>query len=256
MGDKVKFGVVVFPGSNCDHDAYYACKKIMHQDAAFLWHKDADLKDVDIVILPGGFSYGDYLRCGAIARFSPIMKEVIRFANEGGAVIGICNGFQVLVEAGLLPGVLLRNSSLKFVCKYLKLKVENTDTLFTNICRPGEVLEIPIAHGDGNYFTDPETLTRLEANRQVVFRYCDAHGDIVDEANPNGSLNNIAGIINETGNVLGMMPHPERAVDPLLRHTDGQKIFQSIIDGFVYRRTAQTVDVTGHTLIAAESGRR
>ena len=256
MGDKVKFGVVVFPGSNCDYDAYYACKKIMHQEAVFLWHKDPDLKAVDVVILPGGFSYGDYLRCGAIARFSPIMKEVIHFANEGGAVIGICNGFQVLVEAGLLPGVLLRNSSLKFVCKYLNLKVENTDTLFTNACRPGEVLGIPIAHGDGNYFTDPETLARLETNHQVIFRYCDEQGGIVDEANPNGSLNNIAGIINEAGNVLGMMPHPERAVDPLLRHTDGQKIFQSIIDSFMCRRTAQTVDVAGHTLIAAESGRR
>jgi phosphoribosylformylglycinamidine synthase len=184
------------------------------------------------------------------------MKEVIRFANGGGAVIGICNGFQVLVEAGLLPGVLLRNSSLKFVCKYVNLKVENADTLFTNTCRPGEVLEIPIAHGDGNYFTDVETLARLEANHRIVFRYCGEHGDVVDEANPNGSVNNIAGIINEAGNVLGMMPHPERAVDPLLRHTDGQKIFQSILDGFVYRQTVQTVDVAGHTLITAESGRR
>jgi phosphoribosylformylglycinamidine synthase I len=256
MNDRVKFGVVVFPGSNCDYDAYHACKKIMHQDAVFLWHKETNLQAVNVVILPGGFSYGDYLRCGAIARFSPIMKEVIRFANEGGVVIGICNGFQVLVEACLLPGVLLRNSSLRFVCKYLSLKVENSDTLFTNACRPGEVLGIPIAHGDGNYFTDPETLARLEMNRQVVFRYCDGEGNTTDEANPNGSLNNIAGIINEGGNVLGMMPHPERAVDPLLRHTDGQKIFQSIIDSFVFRRTGQTVGVAGHTLIAAESGRR
>jgi len=256
MNESVKFGVVVFPGSNCDHDAYYACKKIMHQDAVFLWHKDADLQDVDAVILPGGFSYGDYLRCGAIARFSPIMKEVIRFANDGGAVIGICNGFQILVEAGLLPGVLLRNASLRFVCKYVYLKVENADTRFTNVCRPGEVLAIPIAHGDGNYFTDPETLAALEANRQVVFRYSDIDGRITDEANPNGSMANIAGIINEAGNVLGMMPHPERAVDPLLRHTDGQKIFQSIINSFVSTRTRQALEAAGHTLIAAEGGRR
>jgi phosphoribosylformylglycinamidine synthase len=229
MGNRIKFGVVVFPGSNCDHDAYYACKKIMHQDAVFLWHKDADLKDVDVVILPGGFSYGDYLRCGAIARFSPIMKEVIRFAGEGGAVIGICNGFQVLVEAGLLPGVLLRNASLKFVCKYLNLKVENADTIFTNACGPGEVLRIPIAHGDGNYFTDPETLARLEANRQVVFRYCDEQGGIRDEANPNGSLNNIAGIINEAGNVLGMMPHPENHVEAVIGSTDGRGLFAGLV---------------------------
>lgn len=229
MPDKVKFGIVVFPGSNCDHDAYYACKKIMRQDAVFLWHKDTDLQNVDAVILPGGFSYGDYLRCGAIARFSPIMREVIRFAKDGGMVVGICNGFQILVEAGLLPGVLLRNASLQFVCKYVNLRVENADTRFTNACRIGEVLAIPIAHGDGNYFADDETLARLEANHQVVFRYSDKSGEVTNEANPNGSLANIAGIVNEEGNVLGLMPHPERAVDPLLRHTDGQKIFQSMI---------------------------
>jgi phosphoribosylformylglycinamidine synthase len=226
----VKFGVVVFPGSNCDHDAYYVCKKVLGQEAVFLWHKDANLQSVDAVILPGGFSYGDYLRCGAIARFSPIMKEVVRFAERGGTVIGICNGFQILVEAGLLPGVLLRNTSLRFACKYVRLKVENANTRFTSACSPGEVLSIPIAHGDGNYFTDPETLRRLEGNGQVVFRYCDASGAPTEEANPNGSLANIGGIVNERGNVLGMMPHPERASDPVLGHTDGQKVFQSMVE--------------------------
>lgn len=254
MSERVKFGVVVFPGSNCDHDAYYACKKIMDQDAVFLWHKDSSLQDCDIVVLPGGFSYGDYLRCGAIARFSPIMKEVIRFANDGGTVIGICNGFQILVEAGLLPGVLLRNASLLFVCKYVKLRVENAATQFTSTCRPGEILNIPIAHGDGNYFVDPETIPRLESNNQIVFRYCDGNGEIAEDSNPNGSLGNIAGIINEDGNVLGMMPHPERAVDPLLGHTDGQRIFQSVINSHVSRRLS--VGYAGLSHIAAGSGRR
>jgi phosphoribosylformylglycinamidine synthase len=226
---KVKFGVVVFPGSNCDHDSHYVAGNIMGQDARLIWHKEGSVGDVDVVILPGGFSYGDYLRCGAIARFSPIMKDVVRFANNGGVVIGICNGFQVLTEAGLLPGVLLRNKSLLFICKYLHLRVENPDTRFTGKCLPDEVLEIPIAHGEGNYYTDPETLKRLEDKRQVVFRYCDKAGKITDEANVNGSMNNIAGIINESGNVLGMMPHPERASDLILKHTDGKKIFDSII---------------------------
>jgi phosphoribosylformylglycinamidine synthase subunit PurQ / glutaminase len=232
---RAKFGIVVFPGSNCDHDAYYVCKKLLHQDAVFLWHKDPDLKGVDAVVLPGGFSYGDYLRCGAIARFSPVMQEVIRFAHEGGPVLGICNGFQILVEAGLLPGVLLRNSSLRFVCKYVRLRVENAGTLFTRRCAPGEVLAIPIAHGDGNYFADDETLRRLEERNQVVFRYCDAGGEATEESNPNGSLRNIAGIINDDGNVLGMMPHPERASDPVLGHTDGRKIFESIIESCLQR---------------------
>lgn len=256
MSERVKFGVVVFPGSNCDHDAYYACKNIMHQDAVFLWHKDTDLKGADVVILPGGFSYGDYLRCGAIARFSPIMKEVIRFANEGGIVMGICNGFQVLVEAGLLPGVLLRNASLQFVCKYVHLKVENAGTLFTGACHQGDVLSIPIAHGEGNYFTDPDTLAMLESSNSVVFRYCDRNGTVDDASNPNGSLGNIAGIINEQGNVLGMMPHPERAVDPVLRHTDGQRIFQSIISHVVSRQSMTSAGDESVSLIAAESGRR
>jgi phosphoribosylformylglycinamidine synthase subunit PurQ / glutaminase len=226
---KNKFGIVVFPGSNCDHDAHYVAETIMGQDARLIWHKEGSIGDVDVVILPGGFSYGDYLRCGAIARFSPVMKDVVRFANNGGLVIGICNGFQVLTEAGLLPGVLLRNKSLFFICKYLHLRVENANTKFTNQCNAGEVIEIPIAHGEGNYFTDPDSLKRLEDNRQVVFRYCNPEGNLTDEANPNGSLNSIAGIINESGNVLGMMPHPERASDPVLKHIDGRKIFDSIM---------------------------
>jgi phosphoribosylformylglycinamidine synthase subunit PurQ / glutaminase len=236
---RVKFGIVVFPGSNCDHDAYYVCKKLLHQDAAFLWHKDPELKGVDVVILPGGFSYGDYLRCGAIARFSPVMKEVIRFAGEGGTVLGICNGFQILVEAGLLPGALLRNSSLRFACKYVHLKVENADTVFTRRSRLGEVIAIPIAHGDGNYFADDDVLRELEQTNRVVFRYCDAQGAVTDEANPNGSLRNIAGIINAEGNVLGMMPHPERASDPVLGHTDGRRIFESIIESCVQRASVR-----------------
>ncbi len=226
---KAKFGIVVFPGSNCDHDSLYVAETILQQEARLIWHKEGSIGDVDVVILPGGFSYGDYLRCGAIARFSPIMKEVVRFANNGGLVIGICNGFQVLTEAGLLPGVLLRNQSLLFICKYLHLRVENPNSNFTNQCIQGEVLEIPIAHGEGNYFTDPDTLKSLEDNQQVVFRYCDKNGNVTDEANLNGSLNNIAGIINNKGNVLGMMPHPERASDPMLKHTDGRKIFDSIM---------------------------
>lgn len=228
-GKRVKFGVVVFPGSNCDHDAYYVCKKVLGQDAVFLWHKETDLQGVDVVILPGGFSYGDYLRCGAIARFSPVMKEVVRFAGSGGTVIGICNGFQILVEAGLLPGALLRNASLRFVCRTVHCRVERSDTRFTGQCAPGDVLAIPIAHGDGNYFTDPDTLARLEDNGQVLFRYCDRDGAVTRHANPNGSLAGIAGIINERGNVLGMMPHPERASDPALGRTDGQRIFRSVI---------------------------
>ena len=226
---KVKIGVIVFPGSNCDHDAHYVAETIMGQDARLIWHKEGSIGDVDVVVLPGGFSYGDFLRCGAIARFSPVMKDVVRFAHNGGLVIGICNGFQVLTEAGLLPGVLLRNKSLLFICKYLHLRVENANTKFTHQCKSGEIIEIPIAHGEGNYFTDPDTLKRLEDNQQVVFRYCDRSGKVTHDANPNGSLNNIAGIINKTGNVLGMMPHPERASDPILKHTDGRKIFESMI---------------------------
>jgi phosphoribosylformylglycinamidine synthase len=239
---KFKFGVVVFPGSNCDHDAHYVAGTILQQEARLIWHKESSLGDLDVVILPGGFSYGDYLRCGALARFSPIMKDVIRFANNGGMVLGICNGFQILVEAGLLPGVLLRNASLKFACKYVNLRVENADTRFTSRCAKGEVLEMPIAHGDGNYFTDDETLRRLEDNGQIVFRYCERDGRITDAANPNGSLSNIAGIINEGGNVMGMMPHPERASDPVLGHTDGRKVFDSLVESFVLARATSPKD--------------
>jgi len=228
-----KFCVVVFPGSNCDHDAYYVLKHVLHQETEFLWHKDTSLKGSDVVILPGGFSYGDYLRCGAIARFSPIMKEVISFAQQGGIVVGICNGFQILCESGLLPGVLSRNEGLKFVCKFVNLRVENADTRFTSQCRVGEVLRIPIAHGEGNYFADDATLQRLEENRQILFRYCERDGGITKASNPNGSRNNIAGIMNEVGNVMGLMPHPERAADPVLGFTDGQKIFTSLIESFV-----------------------
>jgi phosphoribosylformylglycinamidine synthase len=253
---RVKFGVVVFPGSNCDHDAYHAAKSVMGEDAAFLWHKESDLQGADVVILPGGFSYGDYLRCGAIARFSPIMKEVVRFANSGGTVIGICNGFQILLESGLLPGVLLRNASLRFVCKYIHLRVENAGTRFTGLTSVGDVLEIPVAHGEGNYFVDPDTLARLNDKGQIVFRYCEADGSVTEASNPNGSMQNIAGIVNEHGNVLGMMPHPERAVDPLLRMTDGQQVFQSIHEYFVSRVGGGAVGTAGEFSIAVDGGRR
>ena len=230
---KVKFGIVVFPGSNCDHDAYHAAKHVMGQDAQFIWHKDASIGDADVIILPGGFSYGDYLRTGAIARFSPVMKEVVRFAKNGGTVIGICNGFQILLEAGLLPGVMLRNSSLKFVCKFVQLRVENASTRFTSECEVGDVLKIPIAHGDGNYFASREIVDSLQEHGQIVFRYCSTSGEINEAANPNGSLSNIGGIISKAGNVLGMMPHPERAVEASLGSADGRKIFQSMIESLV-----------------------
>lgn len=226
---KPKFGVIVFPGANCDHDAYYATKKILGYDAEFIWHKDRDLKKSDVIILPGGFSYGDYLRTGAIAKFSPIMEEVIKFAENGGIVIGICNGFQILLEAGLLPGAMQKNESLKFICKDVYLKIENKETIFTKSIKQ-DVLKIPIAHGEGNYYADEGTIQELEMNNQVVFRYSTANGKINEESNPNGSINNIAGIINKKGNVLGMMPHPERACDPLLKRTDGALIFKSIAE--------------------------
>jgi phosphoribosylformylglycinamidine synthase len=232
MNHKSKFGVVVFPGSNCDRDAHYVLSEIFHQDTRYIWHKDSSLGDVDVVILPGGFSFGDYLRCGAIARFSPVMREVVRFAERGGVVVGICNGFQILLEAGLLPGAMVRNKSLNFVCKYVHLRVENTNTRFTTACGEGEVLEVPIAHGEGNYIADGDTLKQLEDQNRIVFRYCDRAGNVTEEANPNGSMRNIAGIINEGGNVIGLMPHPERCSDEVLRHTDGKKFFQSIIDSF------------------------
>jgi phosphoribosylformylglycinamidine synthase len=230
---RLTIGVVVFPGSNCDHDAYYVMKEIYRQEVKFLWHKNSMLEDSDIIILPGGFSYGDYLRCGAIARFSPIMKEVVAFANSGGTVIGICNGFQTLCEAGLLPGALLRNANLSFVCKFVNIRVETNGTKFTSECSQGEILQIPIAHGEGNYFADDDTLDALEDHGQVLFRYCDRDGALTQSANPNGSSRNIAGIVNRAGNVMGMMPHPERASDAVLRHTDGQKIFTSLIKNLI-----------------------
>ena len=226
---RASFGVVVFPGSNCDHDAYHAIKHVIGQDVRFLWHKDSDLQGVDVVILPGGFSYGDYLRCGAISRFSPIMKEVVRHAERGGHVIGICNGFQILTESALLPGALLRNEHLQFVCRDVFLRVERTDTAFTSKYGVGDVLRVPVAHGEGNFYTDPETLKSLEDNGQVLFRYCDADGRTGAESNPNGSLNNIAGIINREGNVLGMMPHPERSMEMLLGSADGAGVFESLL---------------------------
>ncbi len=226
---KAKFGVVVFPGSNCDHDAYHAAKHVLGGQAEFLWHKEGSLQDVDVVILPGGFSYGDYLRCGAISRFSPIMKEVVRHAERGGHVIGICNGFQILTESGLLPGALLRNRSLKFVCRQVHLRVENAETAFTNQYQKGKVIAIPVAHGEGNFYTDQDTLAEIEDNGQVAFRYVEADGSLTDAANPNGSLNNIAGIINKQGNVLGMMPHPERVVEQLLGSDDGLGVFESLL---------------------------
>lgn len=227
-GKTPKFGVVVFPGSNCDHDTYYALRKILDLDVIFLWHKQSSLEDCDVIILPGGFSYGDYLRTGAISRFSPIMNEVIPFANMGGYVFGICNGFQILLEAGLLPGVMIRNESLNFVCKDVYLKIGNKNTVFTKGLDGKDSLKIPIAHGEGNYFADQNTLMELEDNNQIVFQYCSNNGTISIEDNPNGSVQNIAGIINKKGNVLGMMPHPERSTDPVLGKTDGSLIFRAL----------------------------
>ena len=225
-----KFGVVVYPGSNCDHDTYYVLRKIFNLEVAFLWHKQSSLENCDTIILPGGFSYGDYLRTGAIARFSPIMNEVIKFAKNGGYILGICNGFQILLEAGLLPGVMIRNESLNFVCKDVHLKIENKESVFTKGINERQYLKIPIAHGEGNYFADENALKELEDNNQIVFKYCDKYGSIKKETNPNGSVMNIAGIINKQGNVLGMMPHPERSSDPVLGKTDGSLIFKALVN--------------------------
>jgi phosphoribosylformylglycinamidine synthase subunit PurQ / glutaminase len=225
----MKFGIVTFPGSNCDYDAYHAVVDTLGAEAVYLWHKDHDLQGVDVVILPGGFSYGDYLRAGAIARFSPIMREVIQHAERGAPVLGICNGFQIACEAHLLPGALLRNDRLQFVSEQVRVRVENTNTLFTGEYTPGQVLAIPIAHGDGRYTADEETLDRLEEEGRVVFRYVGAGGDVDEAWNPNGSMRAIAGIMNENGNVLGMMPHPERAVDPVLGSADGRALFESML---------------------------
>ena len=223
----MKFAVVVFPGSNCDHDAYYAAKHVLGQEAAFVWHKETSLGGADVVILPGGFSHGDYLRTGAIARFSPVMSAVSDFAAKGGPVLGICNGFQILLECGLLPGAMLRNRDLKFHCEIVGVRVEQTDTPFTALAEAGQVLRLPIAHGEGNYFAPPETLAALEAERRIIFRYANAAGETTDQANPNGSLANIAGICSEGRNVVGLMPHPERACQLAVGSADGLVILES-----------------------------
>jgi phosphoribosylformylglycinamidine synthase I len=225
----MKFAVIVFPGSNCDHDAYHAAKHVLGVDAEFVWHKDTTLRGADAVVLPGGFAHGDYLRTGAIARFSPIMNEVKQFAAGGGPVLGICNGFQVLTEAGLLPGALLRNRTVKFHCGHVFVRVEQTDTPFTIACRNGQVLRIPIAHGEGNYYAEPDVIARIEKNRQVIFRYATASGDVTADANPNGSVSNIAGLCNETRNVVGLMPHPERACELSIGSSDGLVLFESVV---------------------------
>jgi phosphoribosylformylglycinamidine synthase len=229
----VKIAVIVFPGSNCDHDAYYAFKKLLRQDTDFVWHKETNLSAYDLIVLPGGFSYGDYLRCGAIARFSPVMKEVIEKSKRGTRLIGICNGFQILTESGLLPGALMKNVNRRFICRDVYLKVENNQTVFTHKCIKDEVLTVPIAHGDGNYYCSDEVMQELEDNEQIIFRYCTSEGEVTPLANPNGSLRNIAGIMNKAGNILGMMPHPERNSDKLIGNEDGKKILNSLAEKFL-----------------------
>jgi phosphoribosylformylglycinamidine synthase len=244
-----KFGVVVFPGSNCDRDAHDAVTHVLGERAEFLWHKDTSLRGSDVIILPGGFAHGDYLRTGAIARFSPIMAAVIEFARAHGPVLGICNGFQILLEAGLLPGAMLRNRGLKFICEHVFLRVEQTDTPFTLKCKPGQLLRLPINHGEGNYYAAPDVLSRLEAERRVVFRYCDARGQVSETANPNGAANAIAGICSEQRNVIGLMPHPERACERILGSEDGLVLFESVV-------TALAADgrYAGGQRLAAETG--
>lgn len=223
------FAIIVFPGSNCDHDAYHAAKHVLGQKAEFVWHKETSLKTADVVILPGGFSHGDYLRTGAIARFSPVMGPVAEFARRGGPVLGICNGFQILLESGLLPGAMLRNRDLKFHCEHVRVRVEQTDTPFTLRAVRGQILRLPIAHGEGNYFAEPEVIRALESTNRVVFRYCDGEGEITDAANPNGSVHSIAGICSEGRNVVGLMPHPERACERVLGSDDGLVLFESVV---------------------------
>jgi phosphoribosylformylglycinamidine synthase I len=229
----MKFGVVVFPGSNCDHDAFYAIGNVLHKPVEFIWHQSEDLGNCDAIILPGGFAYGDYLRTGAIARFSPVMKSVEKFANSGGMVLGICNGFQILLEAGLLPGAMMRNSGLRYICRHVHIRVEQTDTPFTNAAQKSQILRIPIAHNDGNYNVDEATLAELERNRQIIFRYTTPDGSDDPSGNPNGSMANIAGICSRKRNVAGLMPHPERAVESALDSSDGLVIFQSMIEALV-----------------------
>jgi phosphoribosylformylglycinamidine synthase len=228
---KMRFGVVIFPGSNCDTDTWHAVRDQMGQEAGYIWHEETDLSGYDCVVLPGGFSYGDYLRTGAVARFSPVMNAVMEFAAGGGKVLGICNGFQILLEAGMLPGAMMRNVGQKFACEYVNLRVESTDTPYTCAMQKGAVLRIPIAHGEGNYYCDAATLEELKRNDQIVFRYCTPDGQITREANPNGSLENIAGICNRERNVMGMMPHPERCSDPILGSADGRLVWESLLPG-------------------------
>lgn len=223
------FGVIVFPGSNCDHDAYHAMKHVMNCEVKFLWHKDTDLSGIDFLIVPGGFSYGDYLRSGAIARFSPIMQEVVKFAEKGGPVMGICNGFQILLEAGLIPGAMMHNEKLRFICKNVHIRCETTDSLFTASLEKGTAYEVPVSHGEGNYFINEDGLSSLQDNDQILFRYCNVEGNLSEEANFNGSIDHIAGITNQGRNVLGMMPHPERAMEKILGMEDGKRIFESIL---------------------------
>jgi phosphoribosylformylglycinamidine synthase len=237
----IKFAVVVFPGSNCDHDSYHAAKDVLGQDAECIWHKETTLRGADVVILPGGFAHGDYLRTGAIARFSPIMPAVVDFARRGGPVLGICNGFQVLLESGLLPGAMLRNRDLMFHCEQVYVRVEYADTPFTARTRRGQVLRMPVAHGEGNYFAPAELLRELEDMRRVVFRYCDARGETTDEANINGSANSIAGICNEQRNVVGLMPHPERACEAPLGSADGLVLFESVVSALAHEGALRTV---------------
>jgi phosphoribosylformylglycinamidine synthase subunit PurQ / glutaminase len=225
----MKFGIVILPGSNCDHDAMHVTKDVLGADAEFLWHKDTDLKGSDCVIIPGGFAYGDYLRAGALAKFAPIMEPIRRHAANGGLVLGICNGFQVLTEVGLLPGALMRNAHLRFLSRDVYMRVEETDTPFTSELQEGQILRAPIAHGEGNYFADEQLLDELERNRQVIFRYCDVEGRLTSEANPNGSARNIAGICNAARNVVGLMPHPERCSESILGNSDGLGVFKSIM---------------------------
>ncbi len=231
MAERVRFGVIVFPGSNCDRDVAYVTRDLLEQPTRMIWHEDSDLADVDVVVVPGGFSYGDYLRCGAIARFSPAMRSVVEYAQQGKPVLGICNGFQVLTEAGLLPGALVRNRDLHFICDRVPLRVERTDLPWTQAYTPQSVITMPIAHGEGSYYADPDTLAELEAHQQVLFRYCGTDGQLDANSNPNGSLQHIAGICNRQGNVLGMMPHPERAADPAIGGTDGLKLFEGMLAG-------------------------
>jgi phosphoribosylformylglycinamidine synthase I len=231
----VKFAVIVFPGSNSDRDAWHAASNVLGQQAALVWHKDTDLAGADVVVLPGGFAHGDYLRTGAIARFSPIMAAVRRFAEQGGPVLGICNGFQILLEANLLPGAMVRNRGVQFVSEHVSVRVEQTDTPFTAACRQGQVLRLPVAHGEGNYFAEPELLRQLEAERQVIFRYVTDAGAVTDAANPNGSVNNIAGICNAARNVVGLMPHPERACEDCIGSVDGRVVLESVVKAFADR---------------------